>query len=164
MRVHDDNMNLCQGRHWKKDGVAGRKRPPSPVCLYQRRRHFEIWRCLNENSAFVVLSWRHSRDVPSGFAPLPRRAAECWKKHASFFNVISTASLWDLPLWLQWGEGVWACVIIESRCVNVFSHRTYYNTLFIVFFFSGVFARWRFRDAWSKAGDFWQHYWTTGRD
>ena len=29
---------------------------------------------------------------------------------------------------------------------------------------SRVFARWRFRDAWSKAGDFWQHYWTTGRD
>ena len=56
------------------------------------------------------------------------------EKDASFFNVISTASLWDLPLWLQWGEGMWACVIIESTCVNVFSHRTYYNTLFIVFF------------------------------
>ena len=82
MRVHDDNMNLCKGRHWKKEGVVGRKRPPSPVCLYQRRRHLEIWRCLNENSAFAVLSWRHSRDVPSGFAPLPRRAAECWKKMA----------------------------------------------------------------------------------
>ena len=73
-------MNLCKSRHWKKVGVVGRKRPPSPVCLYQRRRHLEIWRCQNENSAFAVLSWRHSRDVPSGFAPLPRRAAECWKK------------------------------------------------------------------------------------
>ena len=56
------------------------------------------------------------------------------EKDASYFNVISTASLWDLPLWLQCGEGMWACVIIESTCVNVFSHRTYYNTLFIVFF------------------------------
>ena len=35
---------------------------------------------------------------------------------------------------MQWGEGMWACVIIESTCVNVFSHRTYYNALFIVFF------------------------------
>ena len=108
--------------------------PPSPVCLYQRRRHLEIWRCLNENSAFGVLSWRHSRDVPSGFAPLPRRPAECWKKDANFFNVISTASMWDLCLWLQWGEGMWACVRIESTCVNLFSHRTYYNALLILIF------------------------------
>ena len=93
-----------------------------------------MWRCLNENSAFAVLSWRHSRDVPSGFAPLPRRAAECWKHDASFFSVISTASLWDLRLWLQWGEGMWACVILESTCVTVCSHRTCYNALFIVFF------------------------------
>ena len=163
MRVHDDNMNLCKGKHWKKEGVVGRKRPPSPVCLYQRSRHLEMWRCLNENSAFAVLSWRHNKDVPSGFSPLPRPVAQCWKKDTSFFNVISTASLWDLRLWLQWGEGMWACVIIESTCVNLLSHRTYYNALFIVFL-SGVFARWRFRDAWSKAGDFWQHYWTTGRD
>ena len=56
------------------------------------------------------------------------------EKDASVFNVISTDSLWDLPLGLQWGEGMWACVIIESSCVNAFSHRTYYNTLFIVFF------------------------------
>ena len=56
------------------------------------------------------------------------------EKDGSFFNVISTASLWDLRLWLQWGEGMWACVIIESIIVNVFSHRTYYNDLFIVFF------------------------------
>ena len=56
------------------------------------------------------------------------------ENYASFFNVISTASLWDLRLWLQWGEGMWACVRIESTCVNVFSHRTYYNAVFIVFF------------------------------
>ena len=56
------------------------------------------------------------------------------EKDASFFDVISTASLWDLRLWLQWGEGMWACVILEPTCVNVFSHRTCYNALFIVFF------------------------------
>ena len=154
MRVHDYNMNLCKGRHWKKEGVVGRKRPPSPVSLYQRRRHLEIWRCQNENSAFGVLSWRHSRDVPSGFRAITTPRSRMLEKDDSFFNVISTASLWDLRLWLQWGEGMWACVRIESIIVNVFSHRTYYNALFIVFFFSGVFARWRFRDAWSKAGDF----------
>ena len=81
MRVHDDNMNLCKGRHWKKEGEVGRKRPPLPSFAYiNGAAIFEIWRCLNENSAFAVLSWRHSRDVPSGFAPLPRRAAECWKQ------------------------------------------------------------------------------------
>ena len=31
---------------------------------------------------------------------------------------------------MQCGEGMWACVILESICVNVFS----YNALFIVFF------------------------------
>ena len=124
-----------QGQTLKERRSSRKKAPsPSPVCLYQRRRHLEIWRCQNENSAFAVLSWRHSRDVPSGFAPLPRRAAECWKKDASFFNVISAASLWDLRLWCQWGEGMWGCVRIESTCVNVFSHCTYYNALFIVFF------------------------------
>ena len=56
------------------------------------------------------------------------------EKDASFFNVISTASLWDLRLCLQWGEGMWACVRIESTCVNVFRHHTYYNAIFIVFF------------------------------
>ncbi|KAK2142761.1 hypothetical protein NP493_4775g00001 [Ridgeia piscesae] len=29
---------------------------------------------------------------------------------------------------------MWGCVRIESTCVNVFSHCTYYNALFIVFF------------------------------
>ena len=118
-----------------KERRSSRKKssPPSPVCLYQRRRHLEIWRCLNENSAFAVLSWRHSRDVPSGFA-LTTPRSRMLEKDASFFNVVSTASLWDLRLWLQWGEGMWACEIIESTCVNVFSHRTYYNALFIVSF------------------------------
>ena len=163
MRVHDYNMNLCKGRHWKKVGVVGRKRPP-PQFAYINGVAILKFDVVKTKTARLA----YCRDVTVGTS-LPVRAittprSRMLEKDDSFFNVISTASLWDLRLWLQWGEGMWACVRIESIIVNGFSHRTYYNALFIVFFFSGVFARWRFRDAWSKAGDFWQHYWTTGRD
>ena len=161
MRVRDDNMNLCKGRHWKKEVVVGRKRPPPPqFCLYQRRRHLEIWRCQNENSAFAVLSWRHSRGCPFRFRAITTPRSRMLEKDANFFNVISAASLWDLRLWCQWGEGMWELNIFVST--SLFT--VHIITLFLLCFFSGVFARWRFRDALSKAGDFWQHYWTTGRD
>ena len=81
----------------------------------------------------------YCRDVTVGMSlPVSRHyhAAQpnAGKKDASFFNVISAASLWDLRLWCQWGEGMWGCVRIESTCVNVFSHCTYHNALFVVFF------------------------------
>ena len=80
----------------------------------------------------------YCRDVTVGMSlPVSRHyhaACRMLEKDASFFNVLSTASLWDLRLWLQWGEGMWACARIEYIIVNVFSHRTYYNALFIVFF------------------------------
>ena len=56
------------------------------------------------------------------------------EKDACFFNVMSIASLWDIRVLRQWGEGMWAYVRIELTGVNVFSHCTYYNARFIVFF------------------------------
>ena len=124
-----------QGQTLKERRSSRKKASPhSTVCLYQRRRHLELWRRQNEISAFALLSWRHSRDVPSGFAPFTTPRSRMLEKDAGFFRVISTTSLWDLRLWRQWGEGMWACVRIESNRVNVFSHRTYYNALFNVFF------------------------------
>ena len=80
----------------------------------------------------------YCRDVTVGMSlPVSRHyhaACRMLEKDASFFNVLSIASLWDLRLWLQWGEGMWACARIEYIIVNVFSHRTYYNALFIVCF------------------------------
>ena len=71
---------------------------------------------------------------PFRFRAITTLLSRMLEKDSSFFNVISTASLWDLRLWLQWCEGMWACVRIEYIIVNVFSHSTYYNALFIVFF------------------------------
>ena len=132
---------------------------PHPVWLGQRRRHLEFW-CRHKRKCRVC---RIVMTSPSGLAPLLRGAAECWQEMPVSL-LISTASLWDWCLWRQWGEGMWICVSIDPASFNVFNHRTYCNGLFIMFFFSGVFVGWRYRDAWSIAGDFWQHYRPTGRD
>ena len=135
MRVHDDNMNLCKGRHWKKEGVVGRKRPPPPQFAYING----VAILKSDVVRTKIAGLPYCRDVTVGMSlPVSRHyhAAQpnAGKKDASFINAISTASLWDLRLWLQWVEGMWACVRIESTCGNVFSHRTYYHAVFIVFF------------------------------
>ena len=87
----------------------------------------------NENGAFTVLSWCHSRYA----LPVSRhyRAAKPNAgRDVSFFRVLSTTSLWHLRLCRQWDEGILACVRIEPIGLNVFSHRIYYNALCIVFF------------------------------
>ena len=55
----------------------------------------------NENGAFAVLSWRHSRYA----LPVSRHyhaAQPNAGRDVSFFSVISTTSLWHLRLWRQW--------------------------------------------------------------
>ena len=87
----------------------------------------------NENGAFP-----YCRDVTVGLSlPVSRHyhaAQPNAGRDVSFFSVISTTSLWDLRLWRQWGEEIWAYVRIEPIGFNVFGHRTYCNALFIVFF------------------------------
>ena len=126
-------MNLCKGRHWKKEGVVGRKRPPPQFAYINGAAILK-----SDVVRTKIARLPYCRDVTVGMSlPVSRHyqpRIRMLEKDASFFNVISTASLWDLRLWLQWGEGMWACVRIESTCVNVFRHRTYYNAVFIVFF------------------------------
>ena len=106
----------------------------------------------------------YCRDVTFRFGAIITRHSRMLARDASFVSVISTASLWDWCLWRRWGEGKWICVRFEPASYNFFSPGTYYNALFICVVFSGVFVRWKYRDAWSIAGDFWQHYRPTGRD
>ena len=87
----------------------------------------------NENGAFAVFSWHHSRYA----LPVSRHYCAAQPnagRDVSFFSVISTTSLWHLRLWRQWDEGICAYVGIEPIVFNVFSHRTYCNALFILFF------------------------------
>ena len=80
----------------------------------------------------------YCRDVTVGmFLPVSRHyhaAQPNAGRDVSFFSVISTTSLWHWRLWRQWDEGIWTYVRIEPIGLNVFSHHTYCNALFIVFF------------------------------
>ncbi|KAK2141433.1 hypothetical protein NP493_5257g00001 [Ridgeia piscesae] len=58
---------------------------------------------------------------------------------------------------------MWGCVRIESTCVNVFSHCTYYNALFIVFFLRCL-RQMKVQRRIVQSRRLLQHYWTTGRD
>ena len=87
----------------------------------------------NENGAFAVLSWHHSRYA----LPVSRHYCAAQPnagRDVSFFSVISTTSLWHLRLWRQWDEGICAYVGIEPIVFNVFIYCTYCNALFILFF------------------------------
>ena len=100
----------------------------------------------NENGAFAVLSWHHSRYA----LPVSRHYCAAQPnagRDVSFFSVISTTSLWHLRLWRQWDEGICAYVGIEPIVFNVFIYCTYSKiTLFLFCFFSGVFHRWMCRN------------------
>ena len=82
----------------------------------------------------TVLLWRVFR-----FAAITVPRTRMLARDACFFSVISTASLWDLRLCRQWGEGMWAYVRIEHARFNVVRHRAHCNALLL--FLSGVCAR-----------------------
>jgi len=108
----------------------------------------------NANGTSAESSLRHGIVV----ARLPVCRLYCSRmlaREARLFNVISTASLWDLRLSRQWGEGMWEYVRIEPAGSNVVLLDTVHIvTLF--YCFSQV----------SEPGestahlpdDFWQHY------
>ena len=76
----------------------------------------------------------YCHDVTFRFGAIITRRSRMLARDASFFSVISTASLWDWCLWRQCGEGMWICVSIEPASFNVFNHCTYCNGLFIMLF------------------------------
>ena len=78
-------------------------------------------------------------------------------RYASFFSVNSTASLWDLRLWRQWGEGMWACVRIEPAGFNVVRNRALCNSL-LLFFYRCLHL---VKIQRHMGDDIWQHYWPT---
>jgi len=71
------------------------------------------------------LLWRVFR-----FAAITVARKRMLARDASFFNVISTASLWDLRLWRQWGEGMWAYVRIEPAGSNMVRHCAHCNAFY----------------------------------
>ena len=62
----------------------------------------------------------YCHDVTFRIGAIITRRSQMLARDASFFSVISTASLWDWCLWRQWGEGMWICVSIEPASLNVF--------------------------------------------
>ena len=76
----------------------------------------------------------YCRDVTFRFGANITRRSRMLARDDNFFSVISTASLWDWCLWRRWGEGMWIFVSIEPASFIVFSHRTYCNARFIVFY------------------------------
>ena len=147
---------LAQCRHRRKE-VDGRKRTPSSF----RSTMPSSWIsdvARNKDGASAVLSWRHSRCVAVfrfGAVITPR--SRTLASDASFFKVISTASLCGLCLWPQWGDIMRACVRTEPTGFNVVSDRTHCNALFIVFFLQ-LSSSGEHVDL-SKVDDFWQHHW-----
>jgi len=92
----------------------------------------------NANGTSAVSSLRHGIAVTR--LPVCRHyCSRMLARDADLFNVISTASLWDLRLSRQWGEGMWEYVIIVPAGSNVVEHCAHCNAL--LFFFSGVRAR-----------------------
>ena len=138
---------LAQVKHWKNDVKVEESASPPPVCLDQRRRHLEIWR-----RDVTVLLWRVFR-----FAAITVLRSRMLATDASFFSVISTASRWDLRLWRQWGEGMWAYVSIEPAVFNFVRHRAHCNAG-LLFFLRCVCP---VKIQRHVADDFWQHYWPT---
>ena len=72
------------------------------------------------------------------FAAITKPRSRMLARDVSLFSVISTASLWDLGILRQWGEGMRACVSIEPAGFNVVRHRAHCSALLL--FFSGVCA------------------------
>ena len=90
----------------------------------------------------TVLLWHVFR-----FAAITLPRSRMLARYACFFNVISTASLWDLRrLCRQWGERMWAYVRIEPVGSNVARHCA--HCIALLLFFSGVCARGRYSDTW----------------
>ena len=64
----------------------------------QRRRYLVIWRRQKRKLHVCRIV------VTSQFGTITTPRSRMLARDASFFRVISTASLWDLHLWRQWGE------------------------------------------------------------
>ena len=103
----------------------------------------------------TVLLWRVFR-----FAGITVSRSRMLATDASFFSVISTASRWDLRLWRQWGEGMWAYVSIEPAVFNFVRHRAHCNAGLL--FFLRCLRPVKIQR--HVADDFWQHYWPTRPD
>ena len=97
----------------------------------------------------TVLLWRVFR-----FAAITVPRSRMLATDASFFSVFSTASRWDLRLWRQWGEGMWAYVRIEPAAFNFVRHRAHCNALLL--FFLRCLSPVKIQR--HMADDFWQHY------
>ena len=91
----------------------------------------------------TVLLWRVFR-----FAAITVPRSRMLAIDASFIRVISTASRWDLRLWRQWGEGMWAYVSIEPAFFILLD--TVHIVTLCYCFLSGVCARWKYSDTWPK--------------
>jgi len=103
----------------------------------------------------IVLLWRVFQ-FAAITVPRSRRLA----RYASFLRVISTASLCDLRLWRQCGEGMWAFVRFEPAGFNVIRY------LHIVTLFYCCFLRCLglVKIQRHMADDLWRHYWQTRPD
>jgi len=146
-----------------KESRKSTKAPPSPVCLHRWRRHLEIWRRQERKRHVfrIAVASRYCCGTSSGLPPLLSGATECCREMLVYFHVISTASLWDLRLWRQWGEGMWEYVRIEPADSNVVRHCAHCNALFFNVFLRCLRPVKKQRH---MADNFWQHYWPTRPD
>ena len=142
---------LAQVKHWKNEVKVEKSASPPPSLL--RLKASPSWNLTSPGTKMArlpycrdvtVLLWRVFR-----FAAITVPRRRMLATDASFFSVNSTASRWDLRLWRQWGEGMWAYVSIEPAVYNFVRHRAFCNAV-LLFFFSGVCAQWRYSDTWPK--------------
>ena len=142
---------LAQVKHWKNEVKVEESASPPPPSLL-RSKASPSWNLTSPGTKMArlpkcrdvtVLLWRVFR-----FAAITLPRSRMLATDASFFSVISTASRWDLRLWRQWGEWMWAYISIEPAVFNFVRHRALCNA--VLFFFSGVCARWRYSDTWPK--------------
>ena len=130
---------LAQVKHWKNE-VKVEKSASPPSLL--RLKASPSWNLTSPGTKMArlpycrdvtVLLWRVFR-----FAAITVPRSRMLATDASFFSVNSTASRWDLRLWRQWGEGMWAYVSIEPAVYNFVRHRAFCNA--VLLFFSQVSA------------------------
>ena len=154
---------LAQVKHWKNEvKVEERACPPPPSLL--RSKASPSWNLTSPGTKMARLPYR--RDVTVllwrvfRFAAITVSRSRMLATDASFFSVISTASRWDLRLWRQWGEGMWAYVSIEPAVFNFVRHRAHCNA--VLLFFLRCLRPVKIQR--HVADDFWQHYWPTRPD
>ena len=153
---------LAQVKHWKNEVKVEESASSPPSML--RSKASPSWNLTSPGTKMARLPYR--RDVTVllwrvfRFAAITVSRSRMLATDASFFSVISTASRWDLRLWRQWGEGMWAYVSIEPAVFNFVRHRAHCNAGLL--FFLRCLRPVKIQR--HVADDFWQHYWPTRPD